>query len=63
MVANANPKGCNQHSGKECTGVESKQEVWYHGSRKNWEDIGSRGQAFGGIHLGTFRAAQERLKR
>ena len=61
MVANANPKGCNQHSGKECTGVESKQEVWYHGSRKNWEDIGSRGQAFGGIHLGTFRAAQERL--
>jgi hypothetical protein len=34
---------------------------WYHGSRRDWDEIGGKKQAFGGIHLGTERAAEERL--
>ena len=34
--------------------------VWYHGSRRPWDDI--QGGGFGGIHLGTRRAAIQRLE-
>lgn len=35
-------------------------ETWYHGTRRQWDQIGDK-QRFGGIHLGTRKAALQRL--
>ena len=37
-------------------------DIWYHGSRRPWDGVGGQQQGFGGIHLGTKRAALQRLE-
>lgn len=42
--------------------LESTEQLWYHGSRRPWDEIGGTKQSFGGIHLGTKKAAIDRLE-